>query len=44
MLTVETKKKSARPTRAKKAKKASPPKPKSIRSGTGKKANKAVAG
>ncbi|KAF3332339.1 histone H1 [Carex littledalei] len=47
VMTAETKKKNVRPTRAKKAKKASPPKPKqpkSIRSGTGKKANKAVAG
>jgi histone H1/5 len=47
LMSAETKKKSVRPTRAKKAKKASPPKPKqpkSIRSGTGKKANKAVAG
>jgi len=47
LMSAETKKKSVRLTRAKKAKKASPPKPKqpkSIRSGTGKKANKAVAG
>lgn len=47
LMSAETKKKSVRPTRAKKAKKATAPKPKqpkSIRSGTGKKANKAVAG